>query len=73
MNAIQARGQQQIQPAQVNLTVKLVEDSSRAGTVQQTTRDDGSLEVEAFVADIYGGGERAQALESAYGLRRQGT
>ncbi|MNH01836.1 Prophage tail length tape measure protein [compost metagenome] len=73
VNAVQARGQQPSQPAQVNLTVKLVEDSSRAGTVQQTTRDDGSLEVEAFVADIYGGGERAQALESAYGLRRQGT
>lgn len=58
---------------QTNVYVNLVEDRSRAGTVQQRNRDDGSVEVDAFVADIWGGGERAQAIEGAYGLTRQGT
>ncbi len=56
-----------------NVYVSLIQDQSRAGTVNQKTRDDGSAEVELFVADIYGGGDRAQALESTYGLKRQGT
>ncbi|MFV3289180.1 phage tail length tape measure family protein [Pseudomonas sp. NY11955] len=56
-----------------NVYVSLVQDQSRAGTVQQSTRDDGSAQVEVFVADIYGGGERSQALESTYGLKRVGT
>lgn len=56
-----------------NVYVSLVQDQSRAGTVQQSTRDDGSAEVEVFVADIYGGGERSQALESTYGLKRVGS
>ncbi|PRA53167.1 MULTISPECIES: phage tail length tape measure family protein [Pseudomonas] len=59
--------------AQPNVTVNLIEDRSRAGTVDQRTGDNGQLEIDAFVADIWGGGERAQALESAYGLTRQGT
>lgn len=56
-----------------NVYVSLIQDQSRAGTVNQKTRDDGSAEVELFVADIYGGGDRAQVLESTYGLKRQGT
>ncbi|MDG9811130.1 tape measure protein [Pseudomonas juntendi] len=56
-----------------NVYVSLIQDQSRAGTVNQKTRDDGTAEVELFVADIYGGGDRAQALESTYGLKRQGT
>ncbi|WP_145256911.1 phage tail length tape measure family protein [Pseudomonas sp. DE0157] len=56
-----------------NVYVNLIQDQSRAGTVNQKTRDDGTAEVELFVADIYGGGDRAQALESTYGLKRQGT
>lgn len=56
-----------------NVYVSLIQDQSRAGTVNQKTRDDSTAEVELFVADIYGGGDRAQALESTYGLKRQGT
>ncbi|MFJ4397479.1 phage tail length tape measure family protein [Pseudomonas sp. NPDC089396] len=58
---------------QPNVTVNLIEDRSRAGTVDQRTGDDGQLEIDAFVADIWGGGERAQALEAAYGISRNPT
>ena len=58
-------------PAKV--TVNLIEDRSRAGTVDQRTGDDGQLQIDAFVADIWGGGERAQAIEAAYGLSRNPT
>jgi len=61
------------QPAGANVVVNLVQDTSRAGTVQQRTNDDGSTQIDAFVADIWGGGERAQALEAAYGLSRNPT
>lgn len=59
--------------AQPNVTVNLIEDRSRAGTVDQRTGDDGQLQIDAFVADIWGGGERAQAIEAAYGLSRNPT
>ncbi|KPM64105.1 tail length tape measure protein [Pseudomonas putida] len=55
---------------QPNVTVNLIEDRSRAGTVDQRTGDNGQLEIDAFVADIWGGGERSQTLEAAYGLKR---
>lgn len=58
---------------QTNVNVNLVEDRQRAGTVQQSTRDDGTVRVDAFVADIWGGGEMSQALEGAYGLRRNAS
>lgn len=58
---------------QPNVTVNLIEDRSRAGTVDQRTGDNGQLEIDAFVADIWGGGDRAQALEAAYGLSRNPT
>ncbi|MFK3922159.1 phage tail length tape measure family protein [Pseudomonas fulva] len=58
---------------QPKVTVNLIEDRSRAGTVDQRTDDNGQLEIDAFVADIWGAGDRAQALEAAYGLKRQGT
>ncbi|MNN05448.1 Lambda phage tail tape-measure protein [compost metagenome] len=59
--------------AQPNVTVNLIEDRSRAGTVDQRTGDDGQMQIDAFVADIWGGGERAQAIEAAYGLSRNPT
>ncbi|OAS04618.1 tail length tape measure protein [Pseudomonas putida] len=59
--------------AQPNVTVNLIEDRSRAGTVDQRTGDNGQLEIDAFVADIWGGGDRAQAIEAAYGLSRNAT
>ena len=55
---------------QPNVTVNLIEDRSRAGTVDQRTGDNGQLEIDAFVADIWGDGERAQALQAAFGLQR---
>ncbi|WP_110970877.1 tape measure protein [Pseudomonas huaxiensis] len=66
-------GQGANQPSQqTNVIVNLVQDQQRAGSVQQRTRDDGTVQVDAFVADIWGGGEMSQALEGAYGLRRSG-
>lgn len=56
--------------AQPNVTVNLIEDRSRAGTVDQRAGDNGQLEIDAFVADIWGDGERAQALQAAFGLQR---
>ncbi len=58
---------------QPNVTVNLIEDRSRAGTVDQRTGDNGQLEIDAFVADIWGDGERAQALQAAFGLQRVPT
>ncbi|MFG0550830.1 phage tail length tape measure family protein [Pseudomonas sp. yb_9] len=59
--------------AQPNVTVNLIEDRSRAGTVDQRPGDNGQLEIDAFVADIWGDGERAQALQAAFGLQRVPT
>lgn len=59
--------------AQSNVTVNLIEDRSRAGTVDQRAGDNGQIEIDAFVADIWGDGERAQALQAAFGLRRDPT
>lgn len=58
---------------QTNVIVNLVQDQQRAGSVQQSTREDGTAQVDVFVADIWGGGEMSQALEGAYGLRRAGS
>ncbi len=58
---------------QTNVIVNLVQDQQRAGSVQQSTRGDGTAQVDVFVADIWGGGEMSQALEGAYGLRRAGS
>ena len=55
-----------------NVTVNLIEDRSKAGQVEQRQREDGSTEINAFVADIGSGGERAQMLEQTYGLQRRG-
>lgn len=54
------------------VVVNLFEDSSRGGDVEQRQRDDGSTEVNVFVADIMSNGPRAKAMQRAYGLRRQG-
>ena len=73
VNKVSGLGEQVHGAQQTNVYVNLVEDQGRAGTVRQSTRDDGSTQIDAFVADIWGGGERAQAIEQAYGLTRQGT
>lgn len=53
------------------VNINLIEDRSRAGEVTQS-RDGQFLTVDAFVADIRGGGEMSQAIESTYGSTRQG-
>jgi lambda family phage tail tape measure protein len=73
VSARPSSGSQAPVTTQTSVTVNLIEDRSRAGAVDQRTGDNGQLEIDAFVADIWGGGERAQAIESAYGLNRQGT
>lgn len=73
VNKVQANSQGQQQAAPANVTVNLIEDRSRAGTVDQRAGADGQVQIDAFVADIYGGGERSQALESTYGLKRVGS
>lgn len=53
------------------VTVQLIEDTSRAGTVTQNEQD-GETFIQAFVANIRSGGDAAQAIEGTYGLARQG-
>jgi tape measure domain-containing protein len=56
-----------------NVVVNLVEDSSRAGHVEQTTGPDGEKVLQLWVAKIRAGGTpEALALEQAYGLKRAG-
>ena len=73
VNKVQASSQGQPQTIQTKVTVNLIEDRSRAGTVDQRAGDNGQLEIDAFVADIWGDGERAQALQAAFGLQRAPT
>lgn len=58
--------------SQTKITVNLIEDRSKAGQVEQQENDDGSTDINAFIADIYGEGERSSVLESVYGLQRVG-
>lgn len=54
------------------VTVNVIESNEKAGTQEKTTAADGSESVNVFVADIYGDGPRARALQSAFGLNRSG-
>lgn len=54
------------------VTVNLIEDRSRAGQVEQRQGANGQMEIDAFVADIRGGGERSQVLEQTYPALRRG-
>ena len=56
---------------QNSITVNLIEDRERAGTVQQSERDDQQM-IDIFVANIRSGGDTASVLESTYGLKRVG-
>ena len=56
---------------QNGITVNLIEDRERAGTVQQSERDDQQM-IDIFVANIRSGGDTASVLESTYGLKRVG-
>ena len=54
-----------------NLTVQLIEDSSRGGQVDQGQLDEQGV-LRIFVASIRKGGEAAQAMEGTYGVVRRG-
>lgn len=53
--------------------VNVIGDRTKAGAIEKRPLPDGREQVDIFVADIWGGGERAQALEDAYGLTRRGS
>jgi hypothetical protein len=57
----------------VNVSLQETSDTSQQGTTQQSTNDDGSIQVNVFVADIRSEGSMAQVLERTYGLSRMGA
>lgn len=56
-----------------NVQVYVVEDSQKAGQVQQSTGPSGEEVISVFVSDIRRGGEAAVALENTYGMQRKGN
>jgi hypothetical protein len=57
----------------VNVSLQETSDASKQGTTSQTTGDDGSVQINVFVADIRSEGSMAQVLERTYGLSRMGA
>ena len=57
----------------VNISLIETSDTSKQGTTQQSTNDDGSVQINVFVADIRSEGAMAQVLERTYGLTRMGA
>jgi len=57
----------------VNVSLQETSDTSQQGTTQQSTNDDGSVQINVFVADIRSEGSMAQVLERTYGLTRMGA
>lgn len=55
-----------------NVQVNLIEDASRAGTVDASQTMDGEQVINIFVSNIRRGGRMAQAMESTYQLHRYG-
>lgn len=56
----------------VMVNVNLVEDASRAGTVEKSQNPDGSWDVTAFVADLHGDGPAAKAISQYFGIQKVG-
>jgi len=56
----------------VMVNVNLVEDASRAGTVEKSQNPDGSWDVTAFVADLHGDGPAARAISQYFGIQKVG-
>lgn len=56
----------------LNMTVNLVEDASKAGTVEKTQNPDGSWDVQAFVADIFSDGPASKAISQKFGVQGVG-
>lgn len=56
----------------LNMTVNLIEDASKAGTVEKTQNPDGSWNVQAFVADIFSDGPASKAISQKFGVQGVG-
>lgn len=54
-----------------NITVNVVEDSSKAGNVETKDTDEETI-INVFVSNVRKGGEASQALQSTFGLKRVG-
>ena len=54
------------------VTVNLIEDAERAGSVEQESGTDDEEIINVFVANIASGGDAARAIEATYGVSRQG-
>lgn len=52
--------------------INIIEDRSRAGRTETTTGGDGREQVSVFVNDIGIGGPMSKALQTTFGLKRQG-
>lgn len=57
----------------VNVSLQETSDTSKQGTTEQSTGDDGSVQISVFVSDIRSEGSMAQVLERTYGLKRMGA
>ena len=57
----------------VNVSLQETGDTSKQGTTEQSTSDDGSVQISVFVSDIRSEGAMAQVLERTYGLTRMGA
>ena len=57
----------------VNVSLQETSDTSKQGTTEQSTSDDGSVQISVFVSDIRSEGAMAQVLERTYGLSRVGA
>lgn len=57
----------------VNVSLQETSDTSKQGTTEQSTSDDGSVQISVFVSDIRSEGSMAQVLERTYGLSRVGA
>lgn len=54
------------------ITINMIEDSSRAGQVQERQGDDESRIVDIFVANLMGDGKTQQAISRKFGMRAVG-
>ena len=57
----------------VNVSLQETSDTNKQGTTEQSTSDDGSVQISVFVSDIRSEGAMAQVLERTYGLSRVGA
>ncbi|GGI81647.1 hypothetical protein GCM10007978_19370 [Shewanella hanedai] len=67
-----ANGSEGGKGARVQVMVKLIEDASKAGSVEESKGLNGQDVINIWVANILERGQSAQVLEQSYGLQRNG-